>query len=301
MASFPRLNTIWLILLLSTLCWAGLIPSYKPAAEDTAGFRLNPRWPFVNGTHSYSNSTSLGTNTTLLALNSTSISNSSLHGVSTTRPVISSASITNYSSLRTKTTVSTIHLTDDVDEQDELFVDEGEDHLTYELEDDEEEVDSNSSSLGNCIIQPNTNSTSISKRSISPCNGQPFLGSTKTAAKRPTKKKEKKKNKPPKLPHLSCDPIFFDFSNLTNRNSASDYIDYFSRYSLHRQKELFKLKGNSKEFTIPQQREIDIHENEIKLFGMTNLGTTKNHFDCDLEKGCSNVPTCDEILNHTRV
>jgi hypothetical protein len=214
-----------------------------------------------------------------------------------------SASITNSSSLRTNATVATIDLTDDVNKQDELFANKGKDHLTYELEDEEEEVDSNSSSLGHCIALPYTSSTSISKRSLSPCNGQPSLGSTKTAANKVTKQKKKngkKKKKPPKLPPLTCDSNFFDFSNPTNRNNASDYIDYFSRYSLHRQKELFKLKGNSHEFTIPQQREIDIHENEIKLFGMTNLGTTKNHFDCDLEKGCSNVPTCDEILNHAR-
>jgi hypothetical protein len=164
-------------------------------------------------------------------------------------------------------------------------------------------VDSNSSSLRDCIARPDTNSTSISKRPLSPCSRQQSLGSTKTVSKKPSKKKKKKgkkKNKPPKLPPLTCDPDFFDFSNLTNRNNASDYIDYFSRYSLHRQKELFKLKGNSHEFTIPEQKEIDNCENEIKLFGMTNWGTTKNHFDCGIEKGCSNVPTCDEVLNHVR-
>ena len=147
--------------------------------------------------------------------------------------------------------------------------------MTDELQDFEEEVDSNSSSLGDNTALQYTNSTSISKWSLSPCNGQPSLGSTKTAAKEVTKKKKKtkkgkEKNKHPKLPPLTCDPEFFDFSLLTNRNNASEYVDYFSRYSLHRQKELFKLKGNSHDFTIPQQKEIDIHENEIKLFGMTN-------------------------------
>jgi hypothetical protein len=51
---------------------------------------------------------------------------------------------------------------------------------------------------------------------------------------------------------------------------------------------------------MPQQREIDNLVNELKLFGMENWGTTKNHFECDLETGCVNVRTCKEILKYVR-
>jgi len=170
----------------------------------------------------------------------TSISNSSLHGVSKTQPVISSASISHSSSLRTNTTVGTLDLTD-------------------ELQDFEEEVDSNSSSLGDNTALQYTNSTSISKWSLSPCNGQPSLGSTKTAAKEVTKKKKKtkkgkEKNKHPKLPPLTCDPEFFDFSLLTNRNNASEYVDYFSRYSLHRQKNSSNSKATAMTSPSPNRK-----------------------------------------------
>src|ERR1019366_8940139 len=78
-------------------------------------------------------------------------------------------------------------------------------------------------------------------------------------------------------------------------------IDFFSGFSLSRQDELAKLKGHRKNFLIPEQENIDNHENEIRLFGMQNWGATgKDIFDCTLEEGCKNVPTCEEILNHTR-
>jgi hypothetical protein len=82
-------------------------------------------------------------------------------------------------------------LTDDVDKVDESFDDE-EEVVLDELEEDEEEVDSNSSSIESCIALPYTNSTSISKRSPTPCNGQQSLGSTKTASKKPSKNKIKR-------------------------------------------------------------------------------------------------------------